>query len=225
MSKVLLYCRNDQYYGELCRILEEKFFQIDRAVSFEELHLSFGTKQPELLLLDFTSIPLMEIQEVFSNCRNTHIPSLAIFSTEVLTNYNTIIESTDFLIAPLNPAELNFRIRNLLWRSNGHSKLNPIQVNGLVINQEKFEVLLDNEKISLTFKEYELLRLMASSPGRVFTREGLLSQIWGYDYFGGTRTVDVHIRRLRSKVENGRHSFIETVWNVGYRFMENSAAH
>jgi len=182
--------------------------------------LFLGTTPPDILLLDFTSIPIVELQEVFSNFRNTKIPSLALFSTEVLTTYNTIIETTDFLVTPLNPGELAFRIRNLLGKSNGHSKLNPIRIEGLVIDQEKFEVLLDNQKINLTFKEYELLRLMASSPGRVFTREGLLSQIWGYEYFGGTRTVDVHIRRLRSKVENRHHSFIETVWNVGYRFIE-----
>ena len=72
--------------------------------------------------------------------------------------------------------------------------------------------------MSLRFKEYELLRLLSSNPGRVYTREALRSQIWGYEYFGGTRTVDVHIRRLRSKIEDADNSFIETIWNVGYRF-------
>ena len=71
--------------------------------------------------------------------------------------------------------------------------------------------------MSLRFKEYKLLRLLASNPGRVYTREALRSQIWGYEYFGGTRTVDVHIRRLRSKIEDADNSFIETIWNVGYR--------
>ena len=73
-------------------------------------------------------------------------------------------------------------------------------------------------KVLLTYKEYQLLVLLASTPGRVYTRDNLLSQVWGYDYFGGTRTVDVHIRRLRSKIEDASHSFIETIWNVGYRF-------
>ena len=224
MSTVLLYCNNDKQFAELTRVFEEKGFQIKRALSCEELNRFSETAHPALLFLDFTLTPNREIQKISLTCQNINIPSLALFSTEVLTNYTQLIEADDFLVAPPDSTELTFRIRNLLWNSNGHSNLNHIQIGGLVINQEKYEVLLDHEKISLTFKEYELLRLMASSPGRVFTREGLLSQIWGYDYFGGTRTVDVHIRRLRSKIENSRHSFIETVWNVGYRFVENSGA-
>ena len=74
--------------------------------------------------------------------------------------------------------------------------------------------------MNLRFKEYELLLLIASSPGRVYTREALLNLVWGYDYLGGTRTVDVHVRRLRSKIEDANHSFIETVWNIGYRFRD-----
>jgi two-component system alkaline phosphatase synthesis response regulator PhoP len=72
--------------------------------------------------------------------------------------------------------------------------------------------------VELTFKEYELLKLLASNKGRVYTREILLDKIWGYDYYGGDRTVDVHIRRLRSKIEDSNHNFIETVRNIGYRF-------
>ena len=72
--------------------------------------------------------------------------------------------------------------------------------------------------VELTFKEYELLKLLAGHPGRVYTREVLLDKIWGYDYYGGDRTVDVHIRRLRSKIEDSNHIFIETVRNIGYRF-------
>lgn len=77
---------------------------------------------------------------------------------------------------------------------------------------------MSGKRISLRYKEYELLLLMASNPGRVFSRDTLLNQIWGYEYLGGTRTVDVHIRRLRSKIEDADHTFIETVWQVGYRF-------
>ena len=77
---------------------------------------------------------------------------------------------------------------------------------------------MDDRVVELTFKEFELLKLMASNRGRVFTRDALLDKIWGYDYFGGDRTVDVHIRRLRSKIEEFGHTFIETVRNIGYRF-------
>jgi DNA-binding response OmpR family regulator len=72
--------------------------------------------------------------------------------------------------------------------------------------------------VSLTYKEFQLLVLLASNPGRVYSRENLLSQVWGYDYLGGTRTVDVHVRRLRSKIESPDRSFIETIYLVGYRF-------
>ena len=79
---------------------------------------------------------------------------------------------------------------------------------------------MDGRRVSLRFKEYELLLLMAANPGRVYSREVLLNRIWGYEYLGGTRTVDVHIRRLRSKIEDTGHRFIETVWQVGYRFRD-----
>ena len=74
--------------------------------------------------------------------------------------------------------------------------------------------------VELTFKEYELLKFLASNRGRVYTREALLNKVWGYDYYGGDRTVDVHVRRLRSKIEDSKRTFIETVRNIGYRFIK-----
>jgi DNA-binding response OmpR family regulator len=82
-------------------------------------------------------------------------------------------------------------------------------------------VTVNGALVELTFKEYELLKLLAANRGRVFTREALLDKLWGYDYFGGDRTVDVHIRRLRSKIEDAEHTYIETVRNIGYRFKKN----
>ena len=82
------------------------------------------------------------------------------------------------------------------------------------------EVTVDGRKADLTFKEYELLKLMARNRGRVFTREALLDKIWGYDYYGGDRTVDVHMRQLRSKMSDATHTYIETVRNIGYRFVK-----
>ena len=89
----------------------------------------------------------------------------------------------------------------------------------LVIDLERYTVTVDGEVVDLTYKEYELLRFLATNPGKPFTREALLNQVWGYDYYGGSRTVDVHIRRIRAKIE--RHEpFIETLRNVGYRFVD-----
>ena len=96
-----------------------------------------------------------------------------------------------------------------------------IRISELSIDSNKYEVKLNEKKINLTFKELELLKLLASNPGRVFSRENLLKNIWDYDYYGGTRTVDVHVRRLRTKIEDHKYNFIETIWNVGYKFNEN----
>ena len=93
---------------------------------------------------------------------------------------------------------------------------------GLVIDLERYTVTIDGEPVDLTYKEYELLVFLSSNPGKPFTREALLNRVWGYDYYGGSRTVDVHIRRIRAKVER-REEFIETVRNVGYRFIDRGA--
>jgi two-component system alkaline phosphatase synthesis response regulator PhoP len=97
-----------------------------------------------------------------------------------------------------------------------------VRCGDLVIDLDNCEVTVAGRLITLTFKEYELLRFMAAIPGRVFTRDALLDEVWGHDYFGGDRTVDVHIRRLRSKIEDSTHTFIDTVRNIGYRFSKDT---
>ena len=110
------------------------------------------------------------------------------------------------------------RLGQAIFRTKGPQEKHVLRAGDLHIDMERYEVRLAGRRIVLTYKEYQLLALLAANPGRVYTRDGLLDQVWGYDYFGGTRTVDVHIRRLRSKIEDADHSFIETIWNVGYRF-------
>ena len=128
------------------------------------------------------------------------------------------IELDDFIIGPPRIEELELRVSRLLSKLKAVRDQDSICIGDLVINTANFEVTVSGRRISLRYKEYELLLLMASNPGRVFSRDALLNQIWGYEYLGGTRTVDVHIRRLRSKIEDADHTFIETVWQVGYRF-------
>ena len=123
----------------------------------------------------------------------------------------------DFCLPPHDVNEIFLRIINVMTKST-QSERELISIGPLIINQESYEVTLDGDKIDLTFKEYELLKYLAIKPGRVFSRESLLHSVWEYDYYGGTRTVDVHVRRLRSKINNLKYNFIETVWNVGYRF-------
>ena len=131
---------------------------------------------------------------------------------------------SDFIVAPFLEEELIMRsIFSVKRSTTGSLKEELINRGDLTINPSNYEVLINNSRINLRFKEYELLLLLASNPGRVYDRATLLNQIWGYDYFGGTRTVDVHIRRLRSKIENNSESpYIETIWNVGYRFRSSS---
>jgi DNA-binding winged helix-turn-helix (wHTH) protein len=135
------------------------------------------------------------------------------------------VEGIDFsrghievVFGPFDPDETIARIAAVLARSRESKEENVLRHGELVIDQDRYEVTLSGRKIDLTYKEYELLKYLAARPGRVFSREALLRSVWEYDYFGGTRTVDVHVRRLRSKIDDVRNGFIETVWNVGYRF-------
>ena len=122
----------------------------------------------------------------------------------------------DFMLASASPAEIDARLGHLLWRTGRGKRHDVIAYGPLALNLETYQALLDGEPLDLTFMEYELLRFLASHPGKVFTREVLLSRVWGYEYYGGARTVDVHIRRLRAKL--GDHAqLIETVRSVGYR--------
>ncbi|MFZ9309460.1 MAG: winged helix-turn-helix domain-containing protein, partial [Candidatus Nanopelagicales bacterium] len=128
----------------------------------------------------------------------------------------------DVILATAGPAEVEARIRLALGRYQiaQSNDATEITTGDLVINENSYVVKLRGKTLDLTFKEFELLKFLAAHPGRVFTRAQLLSEVWGYDYFGGTRTVDVHIRRLRAKLGNDHESLITTVRNVGYRFMQ-----
>ncbi len=122
----------------------------------------------------------------------------------------------DFLVLPGGAGELVSRVKIITLRRGGDGEV--MSFGGLVINLDAHQVFLDGKPVDVTYKEFELLRALASSPGRAFSRDELLKGIWGYDYYGGTRTVDVHVRRLRSKIEGSRR-YIETVHSVGYRFV------
>ncbi len=124
----------------------------------------------------------------------------------------------DFCFPPFSAEEFAVRIGLLVSRTGDKDSGNVVHQGEIRIYLERYEVTVSGRKVDLTYKEYELLRVLASNPGHVYSREALLQTVWAYDYYGGTRTVDVHIRRLRSKINDVEHRFIETVWNVGYRF-------
>ena len=123
----------------------------------------------------------------------------------------------DFCITPFHPRELDRRITHSLYASGaGDAPGQLVTYEDLVLNVDTYQAAIAGVSLDLTHMEYELLKFLASSPGRVFTREVLLSRVWGYDYFGGARTVDVHVRRLRSKLGEEHASMIQTVRSVGY---------
>ena len=127
-------------------------------------------------------------------------------------------EVADVVLETAGPAEVDARIRLVVGRALAEKPSDArISASGVVIDEASYSVKVNERTLDLTFKEFELLRFLAQHPNRVFTREQLLSEVWGYDYFGGTRTVDVHVRRLRAKLGD-MEQLIGTVRNVGYRF-------
>jgi DNA-binding response OmpR family regulator len=124
----------------------------------------------------------------------------------------------DFCLTPFHPIELEARLRHLFSRGGTEARPEMIEYSGLALNLETYQASIEGQPLDLTYMEYELLKFLAQNPGKVFTREILLSRVWGYEYYGGARTVDVHIRRLRAKLGEEHANLIQTVRSVGYRF-------
>ena len=124
----------------------------------------------------------------------------------------------DFCLSPFHPRELEARLRHQLWRAGRGGQPEVVEYGDLMLNLETYQAGIDGRPLDLTYMEYELLKFLAQHPGKVFTRETLLSRVWGYEYYGGARTVDVHVRRLRAKLGEEHAGLIQTVRSVGYRF-------
>jgi len=124
----------------------------------------------------------------------------------------------DFCVTPFHPRELEARIKHLFWRVGRGTRPELVEYGPLVLNLETYQAAISGKPLDLTYMEYELLKFLAIHPGKVFTRETLLSRVWGYEYYGGARTVDVHVRRLRAKLGEEHAALISTVRSVGYRF-------
>lgn len=157
-----------------------------------------------------------------SLCKILRTTGLGVPLVLVLTEGGLTAVSGDWgvdevILSTAGPAETDARIRLVVDRLAKENSVSKIQASGVVIDEASYSAKVHGRPLDLTFKEFELLRFLATHPSRVFTREQLLSEVWGYDYFGGTRTVDVHVRRLRAKLGE-LDSLIGTVRNVGYRF-------
>jgi DNA-binding response OmpR family regulator len=145
------------------------------------------------------------------------VPLLLVITEGGLTAVSPDWGVDDVILDTAGPAEVDARIRLAAGKLGRVEPPHTIRAAGVVIDEGSYSAKVHGKPLDLTYKEFELLRFLAAHPSRVFTREQLLSEVWGYDYFGGTRTVDVHVRRLRAKLGD-QESLIGTVRNVGYRF-------
>ena len=144
-------------------------------------------------------------------------PLLLVVTEGGLTAVSSDWGVDDVVLETAGPAEIDARIRLSMGRMTAEAPSTRIQTSGITIDESSYSAKVRGKPLDLTYKEFQLLHFLATHPSRVFTREQLLSEVWGYDYFGGTRTVDVHVRRLRAKLGD-LEQLIGTVRNVGYRF-------
>jgi DNA-binding response OmpR family regulator len=149
------------------------------------------------------------------------VPAIAIVTDGGWAAVSADWGADDLLLHTAGPGEVEARLRLAIGRRAQSAAQLPdeIRSGGLVVNEATYSARMNGRSLDLTFKEFELLKFLAQHPGRVFTRAQLLQEVWGYDYFGGTRTVDVHVRRLRAKLGAENEALIGTVRNVGYRFV------
>ncbi|MGJ9406164.1 DNA-binding response regulator [Nesterenkonia aurantiaca] len=146
-------------------------------------------------------------------------PVLVIVTEAGLATLNESWQADDFILGEASPGEIDARIRLAAVETVEETPVGEIRAGGITIDETTYMATINGRLLNLTYKEFELLKHLALHPGQVFTRDRLLHDVWGYDYFGGTRTVDVHIRRLRAKLGPDHESLIGTVRNVGYRLV------
>lgn len=208
--------RDIEIYTLLSTGFEAKGFENGKE-AFEALK----DEQPDLILLD-VMMPEMDgiefLKKVKSSSVFCDIP--IIMATAKGSEYDKVksldMGADDYLVKPFGMMEMVSRIKAVLRRCKPKQKDNLLEMGDLVLNQEERTLLINEEKVALTYKEFELLQLFLSHPGKVYTRDVLYNEIWGSDYIGESRTVDMHIRTLRQKLGN-YGEMIETVRNVGYR--------
>ena len=221
--KLLIVADESEQIRELSSKLAQQGFICAITSDIENAIEQAAEEEPDLVLVAMDGLlPGSEAWHLPQRVkRGRHLPVIALLSREALGNLDSIAIVDDFVVKPWDASEVAARAKRVLAKVKGLDAGELIRCGDLVIDIVNCEVSLSGSLVALTFKEYELLKFLAKSKGRVFTRENLLNKVWGYEYYGGDRTVDVHIRRLRSKIEDSDHTFIETVRNIGYRFKKD----
>jgi len=222
-TKILL-VDDDPNIRQLVRIyLEKEGFDVTDVDRGDEAHRLFRVSPPNLMLLDIM-LPGMDGWQVCREVRKiSNIPIIMLTAKDDTFDKVLGLElgADDYVVKPFDTKELVARIKAVIRRyQNAESPEKELVFPGLTVNISKYTVTYMGNELDMPPKEIELLYYLASHPGMVFTREQLLENVWGYDYFGDSRTVDVHVKRLREKLSGGEEMGwqIKTVWGVGYKF-------
>lgn len=222
----ILIVDDEENICELVRLyIEKDGFDAIIAGNGNEAIAKFDSENPDLILLDIM-LPGKDGWQVCREIRaKSNVPIIMLTAKGETFDKVLGLElgADDYVVKPFEPKELIARIRAVLRRSAAVDE-NPqnedeLTFDGLKINQSTYEVYIDDKKIEMPPKEFELLYFLAKNTNKVFTRDQLLDEIWGYEFFGDSRTVDVHIKRIREKLDGeSRNWALKTVWGVGYKF-------
>lgn len=223
----ILVVDDDQNIAELISLyLTKEGYEVKKAFDGRDALTQYNLFKPNLMVLDIM-MPELDGYEVCKEIRKSSQMPIIMLTAKGETFDKVLgleLGADDYMVKPFDPKELVARVKAVLRRldsKNEPAGTKKIAFNQLIINLSNYTVLYHGEEIDMPPKELELLFFLASNPNQVFTREQLLNQIWGYEYYGDTRTVDVHIKRIREKINPADIDFgwsIKTVWGVGYKF-------
>jgi DNA-binding response OmpR family regulator len=186
------------------------------ASSAGDLNVDNGTiRDADILVVELGHGAIRQLREISRIEETFGLPVILVAAAEHLALIESSDVTAEFVMAPVDPVEFRIRVRRMVSEEPGDELLT---FKDLELNPLNYQATLAGEPMDLTYMEYELLRFLVENPVRVWSREQLLSKVWGYEYYGGARTVDVHVRRLRSKLGEERASWITTVRSVGYRW-------
>ena len=223
MARNILVVEDDRNISELIRMyLEKEGFEVRLAYDGGKAVEEFEKEQPDMVLLDIM-LPVLDGWQVCQRIRQkAKTPIIMLTAKSDVSDRITGLEmgADDYLVKPFEMKELMARINAVLRRSEiPDDTKKKLTFDKLVINLDSYELTVDGRQVDTPPKELELLYHLAATPNRVYTRNQLLDEVWGFDYFGDSRTVDVHIKRLREKVEGVSEQWeLKTVWGVGYKF-------
>ena len=223
MPKKALIIEDDANIRELLRLyLEKDGFEVFGVSDGSNGLREYKRINPDLILLDIM-LPVMDGWQVCRDIRKKSSVPIIMLTAKGETNDKVSgleMGADDYVTKPFEVKELIARVHAVMRRKDGETAMEKkLEFDKLTINLDSYELIVDGKKIDTPPKEMELLFHLASSPNRVFTRNQLLDEVWGFDYFGDSRTVDVHVKRLREKLEGVSDKWcLKTVWGVGYKF-------